>query len=432
MPKTLNPQNAFPPNIPNFPISGNNEPIAIEPLENAVQAVLNRTENLHVRLSEAETQGVKRVRTVASLAALSAATGFVNGDVCDVEGYGRYRLYNPSSLPADGLWVLTASGGGRWVHTLRDMRGIGNGLATLDSGGRLAQDVRDASILTQHIGNSQVTAAKIADGAVNLAKLSSGILGTANGLATLNSSGRLAQDVRDASILTQHIGNSQVTSAKLAPGAVVGHLGYTPLNRAGDTMSGSLNINTQILQTFMLPGQPNQMNIIWPTATDSSRFIFVPSPSGVPDYSREFSYNFATGHWEVDETLSANQIVAQDIQGRYNHTNRFTVSAFAGQDISVGGNDFVVVGRTFVTVPSGRSLFIRRVRAYATGHFRIRVAAIPAGLWVAGQAQVDADINQSILTGPSSELVYIGADNISGSAGTLFRGHGAMVELEIR
>ena len=186
MPKTLNPQNTFPTSIPNFPISGNNEPIAIEPLENAIQAVLNRTENLHVRLSEAETQGVKRVRTVASLAALSAATGFNNGDVCDVEGYGRYRLYNPSSLPADGLWVLNAAGGGRWVHTLRDMRGIGNGLATLDSSQRLAQDVRDASILTQHITNQAVTA------------------------------------------------------AKLAPGSVVGHLGYTPLNKAGDTMTGML------------------------------------------------------------------------------------------------------------------------------------------------------------------------------------------------
>jgi len=186
MPKTLNPQNAFPTSIPNFPISGNNEPIAIEPLENAIQATLNRTENLHVRLSEAETQGVKRVQMVASLAALSAATGFNNGDVCDVEGYGRYRLYNPSGLTADGLWVLNASGGGRWVHTLRDMRGTGNGLATLDSSQRLAQDVRDNSIQTQHIANQAVTA------------------------------------------------------AKLAPGSVVGHLGYTPLNKVGDTWTGNL------------------------------------------------------------------------------------------------------------------------------------------------------------------------------------------------
>lgn len=189
MPKTLNPQNTFPTSITNFPISGNNEPIAIEPLENAIQAVLNRTENLHVRLSETDTQGVKRVRTVASLAALSAATGFNNGDVCDVEGYGRYRLYNPSGLTADGLWVLNASGGGRWVHTLRDMRGAGNGLATLDSSQRLAQDVRDASILTQHIANQAVTA------------------------------------------------------AKLAPGSVVGHLGYTPVNKAGDTITGDLTVS---------------------------------------------------------------------------------------------------------------------------------------------------------------------------------------------
>lgn len=436
MPKTLNPNNNFPTSITNFPISGNNEPIAIEPLEAAIQAVLDRTENLHVRLSEAETQGVKRVRTVASLAALSAATGFVNGDVCDVEGYGRYRLYNPSSLPADGLWVLTASGGGRWVHTLRDMRGIGNGLATLDSGGRLAQDVRDASILTQHIANQAVTA------------------------------------------------------AKLAPGAVVGHLGYTPVNKAGDTIgnlivNGFVGINRTnpdwrfvveepanriavairktnngnggnawdgpallVEQTYGNHSWGNvaefRVNDVW--TTDPPNITFTAGWTSVgwavgmagnndSDFAivtnRGYRYgNFGTVQLRVKP--NGNVEVSGEILGRYNHQNRFVVSAFAGQDISVGGNAFVVLGRTFVTVPSGRSLFIRRVRAYATGNFRIRVAAIPAGLWVAGQAQVDADINQSILTGPRSELVYIGADNISGSADTLFRGHGAMVELEIR
>ncbi|MCL6529712.1 MAG: hypothetical protein K6T70_06285, partial [Meiothermus ruber] len=153
MPKTLNPVNAFPPNIPNFPLAGNNEPLALGPLEAAIQAVLDRTENLHQSRLTVEGAGVKRVQKVASLAALQNLAGMSDGDTVDVEGYGRYRLYNPSGLTANGLWVLNAAGGGRWVHTLRDMRGIGNGLATLDSSQRLAQDVRDASILTQHIAN---------------------------------------------------------------------------------------------------------------------------------------------------------------------------------------------------------------------------------------------------------------------------------------
>ena len=452
MPKTLNPQNTFPTSIPNFPISGNNEPIAIEPLENAIQAVLNRSENLHVRLSEAETQGVKRVRTVASLAALSAATGFNNGDVCDVEGYGRYRLYNPSGLTADGLWVLTAAGGGRWVHTLRDMRGIGNGLATLDS------------------------------------------------------SQRLAQDVRDNSIQTQHIANQAVTSAKLAPGSVVGHLGYTPLNKAGDTIIGDLtvqglatlagrtfrkisfvptsgvgwyriiaNVNVfggrldiyaewnarvsritleghsagyekmgyfnatqvyhyeQSLITGIRWGQSGgadaYLDIYVSTTTNNNGepvnlYFWGDAWTGIQISP---AFNPATGTTNTVLDVSQNGV----LQARYDHQNRFVASAFAGQDITVNANNFTVLGRIFVTVPSGRSLYVRRVRAYFTDNFRAGVSTI-TNVWVAGQATLDADINQSILTGPVSELVVVRADNMSSSNQTLPRGHGAMIELEVR
>ncbi len=37
--------------------------------------------------------------------------------------------------------------------------------------------------------------------------------------------------------------DGEVTAAKLASGAVVTHLGYTPLNKAGDTMTGNLTIS---------------------------------------------------------------------------------------------------------------------------------------------------------------------------------------------
>lgn len=186
MPKTLNPVNAFPTSIPNFPLAGNSEPVAIGPLEAAIQAVLNRTENLHQFRLTVEGAGIKRIQRVASLTALQNLAGMSDGDTVDVEGYGRYRLYNPSALTADGLWILTATGGGRWVHTAYLMRGI------------------------------------------------------SNGWAMLNSDGRLAQDVRDNSIVTAHIANGQVTGAKLSPGAAVANIGYIPVNRAGDTMTGQL------------------------------------------------------------------------------------------------------------------------------------------------------------------------------------------------
>ncbi len=96
--------------------------------------------------------------------------------------------------------MLTAAGGGRWVHLLNLMRGNNSGLATLTSGGRLAQDVRDGSILTQHLADQGVTA------------------------------------------------------PKLAPGAAAANLGYTPVNRAGDTMTGVLTVAPNTGEALNLKG----------------------------------------------------------------------------------------------------------------------------------------------------------------------------------
>jgi len=48
--------------------------------------------------------------------------------------------------------------------------------------------------------------------------------------------------IEDESVTTNKIADGAVTSSKLAPGAAVANLGYTPVNKAGDTMSGSLTV----------------------------------------------------------------------------------------------------------------------------------------------------------------------------------------------
>lgn len=48
--------------------------------------------------------------------------------------------------------------------------------------------------------------------------------------------------IEDGSITTSKIADGSVTSSKLAPGAAVANIGYTPVNKAGDTMSGSLTV----------------------------------------------------------------------------------------------------------------------------------------------------------------------------------------------
>lgn len=368
MPKTLNPQNAFPTNIPNFPISGNNEPMTIEPLENAIQAVLNRSENLHVRLSEAETQGVKRVRKVASLAALSAVTGFNNGDVCDVEGYGRYRLYNPSGLTADGLWVLNAAGGGCWVHTLRDMRGIGNGLATLDSSQRLAQDVRDASILTQHIANQAVTA------------------------------------------------------AKLAPGAVAGHLGYTPLNKAGDTMLGVLTIQTNFSQLLNLKGGTSDhayMAFYARSADQNARSGYIGYP------------NSGSNQLTITNEIGENVVINNTLLSRYDHQNRFSISEHAPQTVNISPGGITDLATARIKVPAGRSLYIRRVRYKFLDPLRVRIGTSQT-TWTASNADMDADVNFAIFAGSGTTDLSIVVTNVGSSNQTLFYAQGVWVELEIR
>lgn len=451
MPKTLNPQNTFPTNIPNFPTSGNDEPMTIEPLESAIQAVLDRSENLHVRLSEAETQGVKRVRTVASLAALSAATGFNNGDVCDVEGFGRYRLYNPSSLPADGLWVLTASGGGRWVHTLRDMRGIGNGLATLDSSQRLAQDVRDASILTQHIANQAVTA------------------------------------------------------AKLAPGSVVGHLGYTPLNKAGDTMTGDLTVqglatlagrkfrkvsfvptngvgwyrivananvfggrldihaewNARVSRITLEGHSAGYAKVGYFNATqvyhyeeslitqirwgqsgglDAYLDIYVANTNnnnGEPvnlylwgdawmEIQTSPAFNAAAGMSNTVIDVSQNGV----IQARYDHQNRFALQAYT-PNITVLANDYRIIAINRVSLPSQKSLYLRRVRWTIFGTLlRPRISS-SLSTWTGSEHFGEIEINQ-ILSNSSLAYVELAIVNSSGSSNDTGNGAGIWAELEIR
>ncbi len=60
--------------------------------------------------------------------------------------------------------------------------------------------------------------ARIADGAVTSAKIA------------------------DGTIATGDIADANVTAAKLASGAAVSNIGYTPVNKAGDTMSGPLGV----------------------------------------------------------------------------------------------------------------------------------------------------------------------------------------------
>jgi hypothetical protein len=61
--------------------------------------------------------------------------------------------------------------------------------------------------------------------------------------------------LEDLSVTTTKLAASAVTGPKLANGAIAASLGYTPLNKAGDTVTGTLTVNNLILGTGTSQGR---------------------------------------------------------------------------------------------------------------------------------------------------------------------------------
>lgn len=105
-----------------------------------------------------------------------------------------------------------------------------------------ADAIVDGSIATADIGNTQVTAAKIANNAVTESKIANEAVSATELAGSLDISGK---SVTYRSVVTGDISASAaIAGSKLASGAAVTNLGYTPLNRAGGTMQGQLLVPT--------------------------------------------------------------------------------------------------------------------------------------------------------------------------------------------
>lgn len=73
MAKKLTPRNQLPTEINNFPERG--DPMEIAPLENAIQVVLDRTENIHTRTTTLETSGAPKLQTARTIALSGDVSG---------------------------------------------------------------------------------------------------------------------------------------------------------------------------------------------------------------------------------------------------------------------------------------------------------------------------------------------------------------------
>ncbi|ADD28701.1 hypothetical protein [Meiothermus ruber] len=425
MPKTLNPNNNFPTSITNFPISGNNEPIAIEPLEAAIQAVLDRTENLHQSRVTLEGIGTKRIRQFASRSALSAASGFADGDIVSVDGYGLYRLFVSSSATVDGLWVLTASGGGRWIHLERDLKGANLGLATLDGSGRLAQDVRDNSIFSAHIVNGSVTSAKLASGAVV------GHLGyTPLNKAGDNMTGRLS--IEGHRLFNVYVDQGSDDTDRYYPlGRVTNHAGILKIQGTlggHEPSQGRANIDLQIsrrgqfrVDGYIL-GTAGHASILAKDGGDGWTYVWLrtgifalvnlelsstggaeitynassstTAPGGIQFYDLLDDYNNNTH----PHTIKLKDGV---LKARYDHRDRFVFSSNVGFDYTLPGGSYTFVAQFMVHIPNGKSLYLRRAR-YRMTNPAIRLRVIGENTFTSSNTA--DDVTPDALIDPNSGL----------------------------
>ena len=130
--------------------------------------------------------------------------------------------------------------------------------------------VVDLQIQTVDIENDTVQSAKIADGAVTAAKIASGAVTSDKLSASLDLS---SKTVTYRPIVNSDLSSSAgITSGKLAGGAVVANLGYTPVNKSGDTMTGRLNTISGSASSPAIRGSSDGNTGIYFPSGDDMRF----------------------------------------------------------------------------------------------------------------------------------------------------------------
>jgi len=242
-----------------------------------------------------------------------------------------------------------------------------------------------------------------------------------------------AEKLANGAVTTPKIANQAVTAEKLAPGSVVGHLGYTPLNKAGDTMSGTL-----FLPQVITNAGANGLGVRHiELRTSSVRWAMgLGGDEGSGNVGADFYL------WRYDDEgnylgeifkaeRNSGRIVFNEISGRYDHQNRFMVQSFLTDYFNFPANYVHCIAVIPVSIPSGKAIYLRRVRWALSAFLRPRVRATNQNTWTGstnfGDASMNVLLGNSNTTFVSLEIVNNTSDGV-----TFLIGDGIWAEFEIR
>lgn len=371
---------------------------------------------------EIDTESTPSIVTTSYILGLylehAATSGTTNFAIKDA----RIVIPDPTNYPnVAELWVQWNVS---WALISPEVRLIGPNSVTVSLNTDLTDDANLASTSPPSTGTvltpNHTSISDLANKLATARTISLG--GSLSGSTSFDGSSNVTinASINAGAVGTTQLANGSVTAPKLATGAITGSLGYTPLNKAGDTMTGQL-INTERIFAHRQVG------------------------SGGPFISLAIGDDDTGLNWVSDGVVNmvANGTVAVQwsgfefnanvpIKGRYDHQRRFTVSG------NVGGTNRGTLNSgtsmTLQTIPVNlNNQTLRLVRARFWNYMpELKLRVRNFFTWTSSNAGGEHVPNFNlcnVLTG--TVIIYIDAVNDSGSEIPIPPGIGWWLEFEI-
>lgn len=230
-----------------------------------------------------------------------------------------------------------------------------------------------------------------------------------------------------------------ITAAKLnqMKNNVQPYLGYTPVNKDGDTITGLLTLSAGGEGLALKPGSQDHayIGLYARTATPNTRSAYIGFPaagSTLLDIRNETGGNITLSSSSGSATIQLlnDTSVLGIISGRYVHQNRFVFSSNSGFSNSLAAGNVLYLATFPVYIPSGKSLYLRRARYYLSNpNLRLQVGGTSTFTSNNNNDDVTLNVIMSSTSGLGSVSVLI--YNPTGSTQNMFPSDSYWLELEI-